>query len=134
MSDSPELVLDGAGPIWRQIAGQLRRLMRTGALRPGEELPTVRALAVGLAVNPHAVEQAYHRLERAGLLSRSDGSSPRVAAPANAAREVNLRHLCEVFLRRASERGHSFAAVLETLQACRTEEICHGEVCHGQTH
>src|SRR5262249_10284187 len=55
MKESPELVLEGGGTVWQQIEGQLRQFILSGALRAGEELPTVRAVAVGLAVNPHAV-------------------------------------------------------------------------------
>jgi GntR family transcriptional regulator len=91
MNESPELVLDGGTPISQQIEGQIRRLVRSGALRPGEELPTVRAVAVGLAVNPHAVEQAYDRLEQAGLVTRSDGSGPRVAGASGGPGDANLK-------------------------------------------
>jgi GntR family transcriptional regulator len=123
MNESPELVLDGGAPIWRQIEGQIRRLVLSGALRPGEELPTVRAVAVGLAVNPHAVEQAYDRLERAGLVSWADGSGPYVAGPPAGHADADLKRLCELFLREAAERGHSLAAVLRALQACCEEEV-----------
>jgi GntR family transcriptional regulator len=127
MNESPELVLDGGAPAWQQIEGQIRRLVLTGALRPGEELPTVRAVAVGLAVNPHAVERAYDRLEWAGLLSRADGGGPCVAVPPGGPGEADLKRLCELFLRGAAERGHSLAAVLHALHACLEEEVRHGQ-------
>jgi GntR family transcriptional regulator len=123
MNESPELVLDGLAPIGQQIEGQIRQLVLNGALRPGEELPTVRAVAVGLAVNPHAVEQAYDRLERAGLVSRADGSGPRVAVPSGRLGDADLKRLCEVFLRAAARRGHSSAAVLHAFQACLREGV-----------
>jgi GntR family transcriptional regulator len=129
MNQSPELVLDGGLPIWQQIEGQIRRFVLTGALQPGEELPTVRAVAVGLAVNPLAVEQAYDRLERAGLVTRADGCGPRVAVPPVGPGDADLKRLCAVFLRRAAAGGHSFAAVLGALQAC-----LEGEVHHDQAH
>src|SRR5262249_2757563 len=97
------------------------QLILSGALRSGEQLPTVRALAVGLAVNPHAVEQAYDRLERAGLLTQADGSGPRVSVPA-ASPGADLKRLCEGLLREAAARGHAPAAVLAALQACLNEE------------
>src|SRR5262249_17946110 len=96
----------------------------SGALRPGEELPTVRAVAVGLAVNPHAVEQAYDRLERAGLLTWTDGGGgPRVAGPSGDPGEADLKQLWAAFLREAAEPGHSVAAVQHALQACLEEEL-----------
>ena len=122
MNESPELVLAGGAPIRQQIEEQVRWLVLSGALRPGEELPTVRAVAVGLAVNPRAVEQAYDRLERAGLLTWADGSGPRVAGPSGGPGDADLKRRCEVFLREATERGHSLAAVLHALQACLEEE------------
>ena len=123
MNESPELVLYGGAPIGQQIEGQIRRFVLSGALRPGEELPTVRAVAVGLTINPHAVEQAYHRLEQAGLVHWADGSGPYVAVPPGGPGDANLKQLCEDFLQGAAERGSSFAAVLHTLQACRNEEV-----------
>jgi GntR family transcriptional regulator len=130
MNESPELVLDGGTPISQQIEGQIRRLVRSGALRPGEELPTVRAVAVGLAVNPHAVEQAYDRLEQAGLVTRSDGSGPRVAGSSGGPVDADLKRMCEVFLREVAERGHSFAAVLHALQTCDSKRRCRHEQAH----
>ena len=123
MNESPELVLDGGAPIAKQIEGQILRLVLSGALRPGEALPTVREVAVGLAVNPHAVEQAYDRLERAGLVTRAGGSGPRVAGPPAGPEGDDLKRLCEDFLRGAAERGHSLAAVLHALQVCLNEEV-----------
>jgi hypothetical protein len=65
MNECPELVLDGGSSIGQQIEGQIRRLVLSGALRPGEELPTVRGVAVGLTVNPHVVEQCEDFLQGA---------------------------------------------------------------------
>ncbi|MBI1914841.1 MAG: GntR family transcriptional regulator [Planctomycetes bacterium] len=123
MNESPELVLDGGAPVWQQIEGQIRQFILSGALRPGEELPTVRAVAVGLAVNPHAVEQAYDRLERADLVTWAGGSGPRVAVPSGGPGGADLKKLCELFLRQAAQRGYSLAAVVHALQACLKEEV-----------
>jgi len=127
MNESPELILDGGAPIWQQIEAQIRRLVRTGALRPGDELPTVRAVAVGLTINPHAVEQAYERLERAGLLSLTDGCGPRVRVIPVGTSDAGLRRLCALFLRKATAGGHSIAAVLHALEACLEEEVRHDQ-------
>jgi GntR family transcriptional regulator len=127
MNTSPELVLDGGGPIGQQIESQIQRLVQDGILTPGEELPTVRAVAVGLAINPHAVEQAYDQLERAGWVTRADGSSPRVAAPPGGQDNTELKQQCEVLLRWAAENGYSFADVLHALQDCRQTEVRHDQ-------
>ncbi len=123
MSD-PELVLDGSAPVQQQIAAQICRLILGGVLRPGEELPSVRAVAVGLGVSPRAVEQAYERLERAGLVNGTEGCGPRVALPPGPA-DADLKRLCADFWRAAAGRGYSPAAVLHALQACLEEELSH---------
>jgi GntR family transcriptional regulator len=125
MNESAELVLDGGAPIGQQIAEQIRRLVQSGVLHPGEELPTVRAIAVGLAVSPHAVEEAYDRLAQAGLLARGESSGPRVADPLQETSDVTLKHLCENFLREAYQHGYQFAAVVAALQDCHQQEVHH---------
>ena len=70
-------------PIYRQIQDLIRYGIASGKLRPGEQLPTVRALAVELSVNPNTVIKAYTELERQGVLTTEQGSGTFVApAPA----------------------------------------------------
>ena len=57
-------------PIYEQVKDDLRRLVVTGAMQPGEKLPSVRELAVSLAINPNTIQRAYRELEP---------SSPRIA-------------------------------------------------------
>ena len=66
-------------PIYRQIQDQIRFGITSGRLRAGEQLPTVRALAVDLAVNPNTVIKAYTELERQGVLTTEQGSGTFVA-------------------------------------------------------
>ena len=66
-------------PIYRQIGSQLRRLIASGQLPPGEELPSVRDVAVRQAVNPMTVSRAYCQLEAEGLLTRLRGRGMVVA-------------------------------------------------------
>ncbi|TWT44003.1 HTH-type transcriptional repressor YtrA [Phycisphaerae bacterium RAS1] len=54
-------------PIYQQIADELRRAIAAGVYRSGEMLPSQRALAVKLVVNPNTVQRAYDELERAGI-------------------------------------------------------------------
>ena len=67
-------------PIYRQLQDQVRRLVAGGQLRPGDELPSVRDLAVAHAVNPMTVSKAYSLLEVEGLLQRNRGRPMTVAA------------------------------------------------------
>jgi GntR family transcriptional regulator len=123
MNDSAEVVLDGGGPIWRQIERQIRRMILCGQLVSGEELPSVRALAVALAISPRAVERAYNRLESAGLVTRVDDSAPHVSLPAARQEQADQRRLCEMFLREAAERGHSRSDVLRAFQTYLEREV-----------
>jgi len=122
MNESPELILDGGNPIPQQIEGQIRRLVRSGALRPGEELPTVRAVAVGLAVSPRAVEQAYNQLEQESVVTWAGSGAPRVTRPFSGPEDPELKQLCEKFLQQATGHGYSRAAVLQAIQTCLQEE------------
>ena len=60
-------------PIFQQIADQLRRKISRGVHRSGEMLPSLRALAVEIQVNPNTVQRAYELLEREGLVESRRG-------------------------------------------------------------
>jgi GntR family transcriptional regulator len=60
-------------PIYVQIMDQIKHLIATGVLQPGQQLPTIRELAVGLTVNLHTVAHAYTELEREGFLTVQRG-------------------------------------------------------------
>ena len=69
-----------ARPIYEQVRDGLRRLMVTGVIREGEKLPSVRALASSLAINPNTIQRAYEALEREGYLCTVAGKGS-FAAP-----------------------------------------------------
>src|SRR5262245_58680544 len=83
-------------PIYLQIVNQVKYLVASGNLAPGEELPAIRVLAVRLRVNPNTVARAYRELEVAGVVEKrrtagtyvSDSGSP-------LARRERLRILTE---------------------------------------
>jgi GntR family transcriptional regulator len=60
-------------PIYVQIMDQIKHLIATGMLQPGQQLPTIRELAVDLTVNLHTVAHAYAELEREGFLTVQRG-------------------------------------------------------------
>jgi DNA-binding transcriptional regulator YhcF (GntR family) len=66
-------------PITRQIAAQIRAQCASGTLKPGERLPSVRALAAELAVNQNTILRVYERLTAEGLLERRHGDGTFVA-------------------------------------------------------
>lgn len=67
-------------PIYRQLAEQVQRLVAGGHLRPGDQLPSVRELAMTHAVNPMTISKAYSLLEAEGVLVRQRGKPMAVAA------------------------------------------------------
>jgi GntR family transcriptional regulator len=66
-------------PIYAQIAISVRIAVGSGELTPGESLPSVRALAMKLRVNPATVVQAYRELEREGIVEMRQGAGTFVA-------------------------------------------------------
>src|SRR5262249_55057846 len=108
-------------PIYRQIMDQVRHGIASGRLRSGEQLPTVRALAVELAVNPNTVIKAYSLLEQQGVLTSEQGSGTFVAEtlpPRLSAREreAKLLALCAEFLGQAAHYGFAADDVLRAIQ------------------
>jgi GntR family transcriptional regulator len=67
-------------PIYRQLLEQVRRLVASGQLKTGTELPSVRDLALTHAVNPMTISKAYSLLETEGVLQRNRGR-PMTVAP-----------------------------------------------------
>jgi GntR family transcriptional regulator len=68
-----QIHLDQSGgvPIYLQIVNQVKYLTTAGRLRPGDELPPIRALAERLVINPNTVARAYRELERAGVVVKN---------------------------------------------------------------
>src|SRR5262245_41194056 len=74
-------VTTGSGtPIYRQIVDQVRLGLATGALAPGDAMPSVRSLAERLVVNPNTVARAYADLVRDGVLESQQGRGVFVAS------------------------------------------------------
>ena len=68
-----QIHLDPSGgvPIYLQIVNQVKYLTTAGRLRPGDELPPIRALAERLVINPNTVARAYRELQRAGVVVKN---------------------------------------------------------------
>ncbi len=61
-------------PIYRQIVNQVKYLAASGLIKPGEELPPIRTLALQLKVTPNTIVKAYHELEISGVVQKRQGS------------------------------------------------------------
>jgi GntR family transcriptional regulator len=97
-------------PIYLQIIEQIKGQVATGALKPGDQLPTVRQMAADLRVNFNTVARAYRMLDEAGLISTQQGRGTYVVEPADAKqveglRRASLRGLVRTFLGEAARLG-----------------------------
>src|SRR5262245_28796028 len=124
----PELTIQGGVAIGRQIQTQIRDLIVLGQLRPGEQLPTVRAMAVELAVNPEIVERAYAELEREGVLTSNEGSGVFVAlqVPEQESRAQYrgvFEDLCGEFLAQAARYGFSSEDVITQIRILSNRRV-----------
>ena len=82
-------------PIYSQIKDGLRRIIAAGALEPGEKLPTVRSMAMEMALNPRAIARAYSELE--GIPCVSDDNYGGGYLLASCLAERGHRHLAGIF-------------------------------------
>ena len=78
-------------PIYRQVLEQVRRQVASGQLKAGDELPSVREVAVAHAVNPMTISKAYSLLQAEGLLEHNRGKPMTVAGQSRAQSPVSRR-------------------------------------------
>jgi GntR family transcriptional regulator len=71
--------LDDGVPIYLQIMNQIKYLVASGRLGPGDEVPPIRVLAEQLLINPNTVARAYRELETAGILMKRRGAGTYVS-------------------------------------------------------
>ena len=83
-------------PIYEQIRDGLRKLIVTGALSADEKLPSVRALAAQLAINPNTIQRAYNELEGEGYIYSVPGKGSFAAANAAADAARRAERLTQV--------------------------------------
>ena len=113
-------------PIYAQLERGLRAAIATGRLGPGDQLPTVRQLAVDLQVNANTIARVYSELERAGVIETRRGVGSFISAtPAQAhppqQHERRLRAFVTRVLADADAAGFTIGDVLAALQAHRKE-------------
>jgi GntR family transcriptional regulator len=111
-----------ATPIYAQLERSLRAAIATGRLQPGDQLPTVRQLAVDLRVNANTVARVYSELERSGVLETRRGVGSFISAtPAQAhpprEHERRLRAFATRVLADADAAGFTLDDVIGALSA-----------------
>ena len=119
------LNLESGVPVYRQIMDQVRAGMASGSLMAGDQLPTVRQLAVDLAINPNTVARAYRELELGGLLETHQGTGSFISAQkirrADAERERQLTQIVGDCVSRAGAMGFTVEDVVEFLRKSVSE-------------
>ncbi len=114
----------GGMPFYRQIIDAVKSGIATGRLKPGDQLPTVRRLAVELSINLNTVSRAYTELELTGLVDTQMGSGTFVSTKKIEQDEVErqriLDELCQQLLSRATSHGLSLDDILKNLKRLRS--------------
>lgn len=114
-------------PIYAQLERGLRAAMATSRLRPGDQLPTVRQLAVDLRINANTVARVYADLERSGAIETRRGVGSFVTASGDAARprkehQKRLRAMVTRVLAEAATAGFSVDELVQELSSHQQEE------------
>jgi len=119
------LDLHSGMPVYRQIIDQARGAIASGALAAGDQLPTVRQLAVDLEINPNTVVRAYRELEFGGLLETHQGTGTFISAQkmrrADAERERQLAQIVGDCVSRAGAAGFTLDELIDELRALASE-------------
>ena len=112
-------------PAYRQVIDQVMLGISTGTLKPGDQLPTVRQLAVDLSINPNTVVRAYRELEIRGVLSTQQGIGTFInrtqVRPDEALRQKRLSQIVGEFVAKASHDGFSLEELIERLRELGSE-------------
>ncbi len=113
-------------PVYRQIIDQIRYGIASGQLKLGEQLPTVRALAVELKVNLNTVSKAYKELEIKNILETQQGTGTFINKTEQVVlekeREDKLKEICTQFSSAALSYGFSLEEVIRELENMETSK------------
>lgn len=111
---------DDGVPIYIQIVNQVKYLVASGRLTPGEEMPPIRVLAEQLVVNPNTVARAYLELERGGIVTKRHGSGTYVSeerSPLGSREKIRiLTSRADALLTEARQLNVELADVLKLLR------------------
>ncbi len=110
-------------PIYIQVVNQVKHLVASGRLAPGEEVPPIRVLAEQLTVNPNTVARAYLELERAGIVHKRHGSGTYVSDTAS---PLSRREKLKVLNERADallvEAAHFDVSINDVIELVRERQ------------
>lgn len=101
-------------PLYEQITERYRQMILKGALKPGEKMPSVRQLAIELAINPNTIQRAYMELEQQGLIYPVRGKGNFVSDTEQIRRQ-GMEEFEQEF-KQLMEKGLSIGVTLEEMQ------------------
>jgi len=110
-----KLDLKSGVPFHRQIVDQIRYGIASDRLMPGEQLPTVRELAVHLQINPNTVRKAYSELEILGILDTQQGTGTFVSDQQVEIGEDEKKRMLEQICDEFVARGHQYGFTLKEI-------------------
>ena len=112
-------------PVYRQIIDQIMAGMATGVLAAGDQLPTVRQVAVDLAINPNTVVRAWRELEIRGVLDTQQGTGTFISQQKikrdDVERQRQLTQIAGEFVARAGASGFTVDQLLEKLRELQND-------------
>jgi len=119
------LDLQSGVPVYRQIIDQVLGGISTGILKPGDQLPTVRQLAVDLAINPNTVVRAYRELEIRDVLATQQGTGTFITDKKpeknDVERQRRIAQMAGELLARAGAEGITLPELLDYLTELNKE-------------
>ena len=112
-------------PVYRQLIDQVQGAIATEALNPGDQLPTVRHVAVELAINPNTVMRAYREMEIRGILDTQQGTGTFIAdrppEMKKGDRQRQLKQMVAEFVARAGAAGVTLGELIDELEGFQKE-------------
>src|ERR1019366_5877527 len=116
-------------PVYRQIINQACAAVAAGTFKPGDQLPTIRALSGRLNVNPNTVAKAYRELEVKGIIVSERGSGsfiqaqPPALTPGAREKKVKLKNLYHRLLADAASSGLTESELLSFIREKNTSTL-----------
>jgi GntR family transcriptional regulator len=118
-------------PVYRQLIDQVQAAVASGALAATDQLPTVRQVAVDLAINPNTVSRAYREMEIRGLLDTQQGTGTFIADRkveySKDERDRQLAQLVGEFVSRAGAAGFTLRQLMKALRDMQPNEDSKGK-------
>ncbi len=112
-------------PLYQQIVNQMKYMISSGQLRPGDELPPIRTLAQTIVVNANTVARAYRDLEREGLVTCERGIGTHVTATGSPLSKVEqekiLNDRASALIAEARQMNLSLGEVIRLVTNCAEE-------------